>query len=102
MRTTLTVEQSAKLIELGVPKERASIAQSIFTIADLLSMLPYTIEIDGEVYDLILSYSRFQYWRAYYSLRMNVLYNVSKELIDALWDLLADLIENNYVNPQEL
>lgn len=129
MRTTLTIEQSAKLIELGVPKERASSRvtrhatgvysrplqnamqnvgftkhefDSVFTIADLLSMLPCTIEIDGEVYDLILSYSRFQYWRAYYSLRMNVLYNAEKELIDALWGLLADLIEGNYVKPQDL
>lgn len=145
MKTTLTIEQSAELIRLGVPKERASKQvmrqttdshgrplqdaelkkwskcrpfekqdamqnvgftkyefKNIFTIADLLSMLPCTIEIDGEVYDLILSYSRFQYWRAYYSLRMNVLYNAEKELIDALWGLLADLIEGNYVKPKEL
>lgn len=56
MKTTLTAEQSAELIKHGVDKDKASLMQDddrgrwpypsvpIFTLADLLALLPKNID----------------------------------------------------------
>lgn len=120
MRTTLTIEQSAKLIELGVPKERASKQvmqqetasngrllqcefKDIFTIADLLSMFQKTIESEDKTHEFNIGWDDFQKsWIVYWSLNDEYIKYSDYELIDALYRMLSHLIENNYIKPQEL
>lgn len=117
MKTTLTIEQSAELIRLGVSKKKASVKTSVddpsapdgvrlavrFTIADLLSLLPKAIEIDGSVQELSMSwYDCYSCWRTNYTLCVKGCDRMEPELIDSLYGLLVQLIQNKYVNPEKL
>lgn len=120
MKQNLTIEQSAELIRNGVPNNRASdfeavsstnpwgiggqvvMARPIFTLADLLSLIPKTIN-NGNHY-LDLSYG-FGDWTASYILwdsRDEGTYiedtqgeKTAKELVDALYELLLWCLDNH-------
>lgn len=111
MKTTLTAQESATLISKGVSPERASEYEEgnfedipIFTLADLLSLLPKTIN-PGRYY-LDLSYG-FGDWTASYILwddcdegtyvRDTQGEKTADELVDALYKLLLWAIDNNHV-----
>ena len=110
MKTQLTVEESDKLIKLGVDAKLASKhtlgtsadipnvyrkvdgGKPIFTLSDLLSILPK--EINGS--DLGMEYdSEFQQWWAGYNA---VSLEPAHELIDALYQLLIWVLKNNHGN----
>lgn len=118
MKTILTIEQSAELIKRGVSSDKASVKYpidapyrtsgiyiaSVFTLADLLSLLPKTIN-PGRYY-LDLSYG-FGDWTASYILwddcdegtyiRDTQGEKTADELVDALYKLLLWAIDNNHV-----
>ncbi len=122
MKTQLTAEESAKLIELGVSPERASECESsiaygngargimkapetpIFTLSDLIDILPKKITFGHRTYcrlkmqPIISSKDRIsEVWQACYlhtSLKANA---EAPELIDALYSLLVWCLEKGYV-----
>lgn len=122
MKSLLTAEQSAKLIELGVSPERASESKSsvaygngargimkvpempIFTLTDILDILPKKITFGHrtncrlKMQPIISSKDRIsEVWQACYlhtSLKANA---EAPELIDALYSLLLWCLEKGYV-----
>ncbi len=122
MKTQLTAEQSAKLIELGVSPERASMRESsvaygngargimkapetpIFTLSDLIGILPKKITFGHrtncrlKMQPIISSKDRItEVWQACYlhtSLKANA---ESPELIDALYSLLVWCLEKGHM-----
>ncbi len=123
MKTELTIEQSQRLIELGVDANKASkeIATTIseqeysdpcrpiFTLADLLGILPKEIEVesrDGDIDDAWLflvwdtngDYADNHEWLAAYTAGFTYIANKhAPELIDATYSLLIWLIENKHI-----
>lgn len=117
MKTRLTKEESAHLISLGVPKEKASeelienIYQKeydeprpkIFTLVDILSMLPKVIRYKTSVEDINITAELIIHWRD--TLRTwEVAYGYAvpphinnEELIDALYELCVECLENKYL-----
>lgn len=118
MKTTLTIEQSAELIKRGVPNNRASdfeavsstnprgiggqvmMARPIFTLADLLSLLPKSIEHGGYAEAKLNIYTRphrRECWVAKYIVSAKTIpYDgAGEELIDALYEVLCKLLDNH-------
>ena len=125
MKTTLTVEESARLIELGVDPKMASTTCinfngtyayvsgeesetvrdcvngqyyteecSCFTLADILSILPKEIEIEGEKEDLNIVMGNFGALVGYPKFHeKHGCAFVAPELIDALNQLLIWCLE---------
>ena len=121
MKTQLTAEESAKLIELGISPERASESNSsvaygngargimkvpetpIFTLADILDILPKEINAFGIPARLQMYNHPAEYWIASYvtydggTLTYQNPCSAEKELIDALYSLLVWCLEKGYV-----
>lgn len=111
MKQQLTKEQSRRLIELGVPAEKASNSvveethgdgqswtYTVFTIGDLLEVLPKEIGNDGYMTlgIEVLSDEYKYFWRVlYYDCAGSVF--EEDELIDALFDLVVWFIENGHI-----
>lgn len=123
MRTTLTPSQSATLISKGISVDKASCqkcttpigngargivrtpVQSIFTLADLLGLLPKKITFGHRTncrlkLQPIISAkdATSEVWQACYlhtSLKANA---EADELIDALYSLLCWVIDNGHIN----
>lgn len=71
MKTVLTHKQSQRLFDVGVPKEAASIkthASALFTLTDLLKLLPTTLDVDNDKYLLKIEGDNCSedYWVSYY------------------------------------
>lgn len=121
MKTELTIEESAKLVELGVDPKMASKCNStmkvcssgrgiirvpetmpIFTLSDLLSILPNSVSPKADVYTLQMVYDNYRHkWVVEYrtmGLGIRKHSEAEKELIDSLYQLLIWAIEHNYVN----
>lgn len=120
MKTTLTIEESARLIELGVDPKLASKKEFVdihpevlkgnaeyarpwgwfprFTLADILSILPKEIEFinrddTGCHFRLGIEWNvSLKEWAVGCGM-----YKSAPELIDALYQLLIWMLENNYV-----
>ena len=116
MKTKLTLEESARLIELGVDPKLASECVSamkvyasgrgiirlpesnpIFTLTDLLSILPK--EIKG--YHLEMGTNDDEWYAEYDSVRLKDSYTFAPELIDSIYQLLIWAIGNGYVKPNK-
>lgn len=113
MKTTLTIEQSAELIKRGVSAEMATRvplcatspdeprwSEPIFTIADLLSLLPKSIEYNGYAEAKLNIYTRphrRECWVAKYIVSAKTIpYDgAGEELIDALYEVLWKLLGNH-------
>lgn len=114
MKNLLTPEQSAELIRKGIPNNRASdweelndpVSQwtgrgvPIFTLADLLSLLPKSIEYHGYAEAKLNIYTRphrRECWVAKYIVSAKTIpYDgVGEELIDALYEVLWKLLDNH-------
>ncbi len=113
MKTELTIEESAKLIELGVDPKLASKCdmtmkigvgvrgiikrpnpKPIFTLTDILAILPK--EIEGSDLAMIAKKGA---WVVFYTggkIRLMDTRVVAPELIDALYQLLCWTIEQKY------
>ena len=118
MKTILTVEESQRLIELGVDPKLASVQQSpykvipplrsveipenpVFTFIDILTILPKEIIADtimGEDFPCALTIrwdeNRKGWHCAYECLPIPLNVGESPELIDALYQLLIWCLEN--------
>lgn len=116
MKTTLTIEQSAELIKRGVSAERATRvplcatsqdeprwSEPIFTLADLLSLLPK--EINRQTlgfWSLNIIADNF-FWDVSYAYPTldggndNLVLFEDRELIDTLYQLLLWAIDHNHV-----
>lgn len=124
MKTQLTAEESAKLIELGVSPERASERTPdytdinntgrplerrellpIFTPTDILDILPKEIRHNGCTYKLNIDYPPIGMVAARYNTEDDDLDSLKgylcEELIDALYSLLLWTINHNYLNLTE-
>ena len=115
MKTQLTAEESAKLLELGVSFERASGRTfdpkdvnnlgkpierrelfHVFKLADLIDILPKKIEIDKKKsINLVFYWNNGKFWGAYYDNGSEL--KTAPELIDALYSLLVWCLEKGYV-----
>ena len=109
MKTKLTPEESAKLIELGVSPERASESESsvaygngareimktpqtpIFTLAELIDILPE--EVYGSTLGMEYDCEFKQWWVGY---RVRHLES-APELIDAIYSLLVWCLVKGHV-----
>lgn len=123
MKTALTIEQSAELIRKGISIDYASGWKNdpsfdsgggyVFTLTDLLSLLPETIEVDFpnfygsiNIEDCYLcmqkcindNYTDNRQWCVFYTNGFQTLGDLcAKDLIDALYKCLIWAIDNNYV-----
>lgn len=115
MKTKLTKEESAHLINLGVPKEKASDKEaiidrkgdgfptitgyaSIFRLTDLLEILPKEIELERKpkhFAQLSILYRLERWWVEYQDITLSV--RIKEELIDALYELTIWCIENKHL-----
>lgn len=118
MKTELTIEQSQRLIELGISARNASKTKAfddpvsqwtnrgypIFTLTDLLNILPK--EIDG--YELNISTTNHECFVSYilwdviddYDYIRDILQDkqsFAHELIDALYELAIFCIEHEFI-----
>lgn len=115
MKTELTKEQSARLIELGVPKEKASIKKIDeirvirnkevcdwsykFTLTDLLEILPKEIRMENATHSL-----RIESWECSCGIVWDVQYVGIPDsfiqggnLINLLFETLCWVIENGHL-----
>ena len=109
MKDRLTKEESAHLISLRVPKEKATGNYSeiemfdypIFTLTDLLEILPKAVHKDDLAYDYnleLLWQEDMKGWLTTYdAIGDNAGSIFEIELIDALYRLLCQIIENGYL-----
>lgn len=122
MKTTLTIEQSKKLIELGVDAKLASIKEFVpihpevlkgnaeyakpwgwmpkFRLEDLLSILPKEIEVDKVTLSLVIEWQGGKWYACYMGHGYMKADFYAPELLDALYQLLIWVLENNYLNQQ--
>lgn len=119
MKTTLTIQESAELIKRGVSANKASgtyigrwehssegsfpdpdSVEPLFTLADLLSLLPKSIEYEGYAEAKLNIYTRphrRECWVAKYIVSAKTIpYDgAGEELIDALYEVLWKLLDNH-------
>lgn len=111
MKTNLTIEQSARLIELGIDASIASCTivtdeynettdnfeHPAFSLSDIISLLPKEIEAPdywGEVDACNLGIAIYNdVWEAFYY-DVNNAFRKAPELIDALYELLCWVLAN--------
>lgn len=108
MKTQLTAEESAKLIELGVSPGKANglwlpgtDAIIPFALTDLLDILPKEIRHNGWTYKLNIDYPPIGMVATRYNTEDDDLDSLKgymcEELIDALYSLLVWCLEKGYV-----
>lgn len=126
MKQKLTIEQSAELIKRGIDPKNASdaitttqvacgargivklpIAKPIFTLADLLTVIPKLIPDAGGdfCYALKIQPCSLPGWTVCYyaySLGKGKGYASDKELVDALYSCLIWCFDNNLYNPDRV
>lgn len=111
MKTQLTAEESAKLIELGVSPGKANglwlpgtDAIIPFALADILDILPREIRHNGCTYKLNIDYPPIGMVAARYNSEDDDLDSLKgylcEELIDALYSLLLWCLEKGYVKQE--
>ncbi|MBD5419112.1 MAG: hypothetical protein HDR48_03630 [Bacteroides sp.] len=124
MKTTLTIEESQRLIELGVDPKMASLKKFVnihpevlkgnaeyakpwgwfpkFRLEDIMSILPKEIEIEGEKEDLNIVMDNFGALVGYPKFHeKHGCAFVNPELIDALYSLLIWCQENKIIKLKE-
>lgn len=113
MKNLLTPEQSAELIKRGVSEENASKlplcatspdesrwSEPIFTLTDILSILPKVLHKNNLAYHYVLTIcwdEDIKAWRAMYdAIGDNIAGDcAAPELIDALFALVCSLLDNH-------
>lgn len=114
MKTQLDKQQSQHLIDLGVSYKLASTSIGstakdknggiwsavyyIFTLTDLLDMLPKEIKIENKEYSLIIEFNSLYAFAFYYRGNTPSLGKKRKEeLIDSLYELCVWTLEQGYL-----
>lgn len=113
MKNLLTIEQSAELIKRGVSADKASKlplcatspdesrwSEPIFTLTDILAILPKVLHKDGLAYHYVLTIywdEDIKAWRTMYdAIGDNIAGDcAAPELIDALFALICSLLDNH-------
>ena len=111
MKRHLTPEETLELAALGAPQSAATLWLdediSVFTLADLIALLPSEITVKYDEPDdygdteeqqqLKMEYSDEGQWRVGYEIYGNELYDAhsAPELIDALFSLVKSLVKEN-------
>lgn len=110
MKTTLSIKESANLIELGVDANKASeieyrpkkcgygrIGYRVYSLADLLSILPKRIDTDEDVHPIVMSMDdEADVWYAAFMGFSKTQF--APELIDALNSLLIWCLTEKKIN----
>lgn len=112
MKNCLSVEQSAELIKRGVSANRAHEIKvyddpvsewthkgcPLFTLADLLSLLPVDIYYEHKTYELAMKFIS-EKWHVEYSFNFDDILELkpATELIDALYEMVLWCLDNNHV-----
>ena len=99
MKQYTNESQTAKLIELGLPKPESIVGHDgywgydyAYSIGELLSFLPE--EIKSEEDDFVASLQITSGWELYYTTYSDIFYYVNNnELIDNLFDMIVKLKE---------
>ena len=104
MKQFTSIDQTAKLIELGFEEaqsediiidERGVRPILAYSIGELIEMLPEKVT-DKHEHDAILQMTCFNgEWRVKYAGAYDVGLMIAHELIDALYYMLIDLLEND-------
>lgn len=114
MKDKLTKEQSAHLISLGVPKEKATGNYSeieifdypVFTLTDILEILPKEIDYYNRPCELSIWFNRtYQKWYVGYldfSIFLEETRFMKEELIDSLYSLCVFCLENKLLKFEKL
>lgn len=113
MKDRLTAEQSARLIELGVDPSKASdnteigawadseYGKPIYTLSNLLSLLPKEIKADGITYHLNIDYPPILQVAARYITEYSeeecLKGMMCDNLIDCLYELLIWCVKEKFV-----
>ena len=108
MKTELTIQESAKLVELGIDPKMANgweyeARVELFTLSDILSILPKEICLNNMRASLQMYQHLAKYWIvSYVTYDGNELVyqhpiSADKELINALYDLLIWCINKKYL-----
>lgn len=110
MKQYTTPEQTAKLIELGFEKPKTVVKRKDYgvffpieevchySIGELIEMLPEKVT-DKHEHDAILQMTCFNgEWRVKYAGAYDVGLMIAHELIDALYYMLIDLLENDFIH----
>lgn len=114
MKQYLSPEQTSKLIELGFAKPKSIssvtairkgtdigydnvIVEQAYSIGELIEMLPEKVT-DKHEHDAILQMTCFNgEWRVKYAGAYDIGLMIAHELIDALYYMLIDLLENDLI-----
>lgn len=116
MKLELTIEQSSRLIEIGVDASMASenttpgawadagYGEPIFTLADLIGLLPKWIKHRYYLCYLEMGVDKWEeHWYACYKSEQGCdeanTFQSAEELIDCLYELLVFLITENLWKP---
>ena len=113
MKTELTTEQSNHLIELGIPEDWASLCEQafddgyrknpIFTLDDLLKILPKEIELTDRIYNLDIVFWSNEVMGIYnIGAMFPIMIKKGNELIEVLYELTVWCLENNYLKFEQL
>lgn len=103
MKTQLTKEQSQHLIDLGVSKGKASKVflfnkdKPIFTLTDLLDLLPSKIKHDNKEATLSMQFIDDGWSCQYDGLVAKGAISYKEELIDALYELTICILKNKHL-----
>ena len=107
MKSYTSESQTARLIELGFEKPKSMNGEynglqfmptPAYSIGELIEMLPMGINNDGRFEDLII-HPNFHRWVVKYSgfFRVPTYLSCMKELIDALYDMIVKLKEEEVI-----
>ena len=107
MKQYTTPDQTAKLVELGFEKPKGLAeaepssgkwVREAYSIGELIEMLPEKVT-DKHEHDAILQMTCFNgEWRVKYAGAYDVGLMIAHELIDALYYMLIDLLENDLIH----
>lgn len=121
MRETLTREQTDYLFSLGIPEHCATRVTEVFecgtrhtrfdrlfTVTDLLRIMPKVIQYEDKTCELDMRYFQGEWLIRYiasgkahgYAWAEKAAYKT--EIADALYGNIVELIEENYLDPQKL
>lgn len=108
MKQYTTPDQTAKLIELGLPKpwyystDKYTIIHTGFeiinySIGELIGMLPISISHEDTLYDRVISKNEVCYYSWIFEVYFGLICDEEKELIDNLYNMIVYLKETSTI-----
>lgn len=99
MKQYTTPEQTAKLIELGFMEPIGSweTSDNVYSIGELIEMLPDTINVDRNVYSRVIDETSVCYYSWELETYAVSLCYIQEELIDNLYDMILKLKEEEII-----